>query len=180
MSDATNGAGNAAAQSGTTSFLLANLPYVLLYAGAIFLVAMTDSDPETADRYWPYFIIVVALVAMVGGWRYAGVTNTDRVKYFLKQVLHWGAVLLVVNLLFLDSMQQFLNAASYGFIVAYILGLGALLSGIYLDWKMGLFGAFLIFSAIGIGILDDNAMLLSVLAVAIIGVGITLLVRRQG
>lgn len=161
------------------SFLLANLPYVLLYAGAIFLIAMTDSDAETADRYWPYFILVVALVAMVGGWRYAGYTSTDRIMYFVKQVLHWGAVLLVVNLLFLKSMQQFLSAESYGFIVAYILGLGALLSGIYLDWKMGVFGAFLISSAIGIGFLDNNAMLLTVIGVAITGVGITLLVRRR-
>jgi hypothetical protein len=77
-------------------------------------------------------------------------------------------------------MERFLNAESHGFVIAYMLGLGAILSGIYLDWRMAVFGLFLVGSAVGIGFLDQNAMLLTLIGVAILAIAITLLLRRAG
>jgi hypothetical protein len=157
--------------------LLVNSPYILLYVLTIWLVALTDRDPVTAARYWQYFVPIAGLVAIIGGW---SKSPESRSRYLIEQLLHWGSVMLVIYLLFMPELQQFLNADSHGFVVAYVLGLAAILSGIYQDWKMGVFGLFLIGSAVGIGVLEDNAMLLTLVGVAAAGVAITLLVRKSG
>jgi len=60
------------------------------------------------------------------------------------------------------------------------IGLAAILSGIYLDWKMAVFGAFLVASAIGLGYIEDNLMMmLTISSVALAGVVVTLLVRSK-
>jgi hypothetical protein len=161
-----------------TRVLIVSLPYMALYIATIVLTAITDSEPERATELWKWFMPFVALVSLIGGWRISGDNAKDRAIYIGKQVLYWGAVLLVIDLLFRGDTPHFLNAESQGFVVAYILGLAALLSGIYIDWKMSVFGAFLIASTIGIAFLDDNAVLLSVGAVAVAGIAITLLMRK--
>jgi hypothetical protein len=55
----------------------------------------------------------------------------------------------------------------------YILGLAGILSGLYLDWKMALFGLFLIFSGVVIAFLDNNALLIAVGGTATIAVIMT-------
>jgi hypothetical protein len=167
-------------KSSWTKVLLVSLPYLALYIAAIVLTAITDAEPERATELWKSFMPFVALVSIIGGWRFSGDTTTEKAFYVGKQVLYWAAVLVSIDLLFRGDTPHFLNAESQGFIVAYILGLSALLSGIYIDWKMSIFGAFLIASTLGIAFLDDNAVLISVGGVAIAGIAITLLVRRRG
>jgi len=163
-----------------TRFILANVPYVVLYAVAIWLVAVTNSNPAQASIYWKLFIPVVGLVATIDGWKYAGPTSRDKTAFVVKQVLHWGVLLIVVNLLFLQSMLQFLNAENHGFVIIYLLGLAASLSGIHLDWKMAIFGAFLIMSGIGIGYIEDNLLvMLTATGVALAAIVVTLVIRLK-
>ena len=55
------------------------------------------------------------------------------------------------------------------------------MSGIYLDWRMALFGIFLLLSGVGMAWIDDNAILIGLIAVAAaIAVVVTLLFRRRG
>ncbi|WP_462321385.1 hypothetical protein [Halochromatium sp.] len=159
--------------------LFVSLPYLALYIASIVLTAMTDADPERATELWKLFMPFVALVSLIGGWHGSGEGTREKAVYIGKQVLYWGAVLVVINLLFMGDTPHFLNAESQGFVVAYVLGLSALLSGIYIDWKMSVFGAFLILSTIGIAFLDDNAMLISVGGVAVAGIAVTLMLRRR-
>lgn len=167
-------------KAGWTKVLFVSLPYLALYVASIVLTAMTDAEPGRATALWKMFMPFVALVSVIGGWRFSGEGTKEKGIYIGKQVLYWGAVLLVINLLFMGDTAHFLNAESQGFIVAYVLGLSALLSGIYIDWKMSLFGAFLIASTIGIAFLDDNAVLISAGGVAVAGIAITVLMRRRG
>jgi hypothetical protein len=160
--------------------LWVSLPYLALYIAAIVLTGITESEPARATGLWKLFMPFVALVSVIGGWRFSGTTNQDKALYIGKQALYWGAVLLVINLLFMGNTPHFLNAESQGFVVAYILGLSALLSGIYLDWKMSIFGGFLIISTLGIAFLEDNAVLISVVGIALAGIALTLWLRRRG
>ena len=157
--------------------VLVNTPYILIYIATIWLVAMTDRDSAKAATYWQYFVPIVGLVSVIGGWAKA---QESKGKYLMEQVLHWGALLLVIYLLFLPDMEQFLNAESHGFVIAYMLGLAAILSGIYLDWKMAVFGLFLLASAVGIGFLDENALLMTLIGVGIAAILVTLLIRKSG
>jgi hypothetical protein len=141
-------------------FLLYQLPYLVLYAVAIVLVAMTAHNAAEMNGYWQMFIPLVALVSILGGWRWAESTSGSKWAYVLRQVLHWGAVVLVIQLLFAHSVQDFLNDEQDAFVSIYLVGLAAILSGLYLDWKMALFGIFLILSGVGMAWLNDNYMLL--------------------
>ncbi len=171
---------SAVVKSGWVHFLVVNLPYVVLYAIALWLVALTDSDEAEASFNWQLFIPLVGLVSAIGGWHHAGQGGGAKTIYLIKQILHWGALLVVINLLFMQSMLQFLNAQNHGFVIIYMLGLTAILSGIYLDWKMAVFGVFLIASAIVLGYIEDNVMVMLVASgIALVGVVLTLLIRGR-
>ena len=153
---------------------IANVPYVVLYAIAVGLIAMTDHNPASAQAAWNFFIPLVGLVSAASGWhRYAGATKETQLRYMLRQVLQWGALLLVIRLLFLGDVQHFLRAEDDGFVIIYLVGLTSLLAGIYLDWKMALFGLFLIYSGVVIAFLDDNALLIAVGGAALMAVMVT-------
>jgi hypothetical protein len=177
VSDATTATqSGAAANPSWLRVLLVSSPYILLYMATIWLVAMTDNDAAKAGLYWQYFVPVVGLVSVIGGW---GKRTESTARYLTEQVLHWGALSLVIYLLFLQPMQQFLNAESHGFVTAYMVGLAAILSGIYLDWKMAVFGAFVVGSAVAIGFLENNALLI-ISGVAFAAVVVMLVMRKLG
>lgn len=156
--------------------LIANVPYLILYAIAIVLIAMTDSDPLSAKPSWGYFIPLIGVVSALSGWsRYAGRDWEQHAQYLLKQVLHWGALLLVIRLLFLTDVQHFLRAEDDGFVIVYLVGLTSILAGIYLDWKMAIFGLFLISSGVVIAFLDDNVLLLTLGGMGLAAVIVTAL-----
>jgi hypothetical protein len=151
--------------------------YVLLYALAILLISLTAHHPELAKPTWGLFIPLVGMVCAFAGWRqFAGPTIQTRATYILRQVLHWGALLMVINVLFLEEVQLFLNAEIDSFVIIYLVGLTSMLAGIYLDWKMGLFGLFLVFSGVILAFIDDNAMLIVLSGVAFMAITITALV----
>lgn len=160
-------------------FMLYQLPYLVLYVAAIGLVAMTAHDASEMSTYWQFFIPLVALVSILGGWRWAGSTGRDRWVYILRQVLHWAALILVLRLLYAHAVQDFLNDEQDAFVSIYLVGLAAVLSGIYLDWKMALFGLFLLLSGIAIAWLNDNWMLLVLVigVAAVVGIALSLMVR---
>jgi hypothetical protein len=152
-------------------FLISNGSYLMLYAIAIFLVAMTDHNPASAKSAWTYFAPLVGLVSTISGWhRYAGDSLQSRARYLFEQVLHWGSVLVVIWLLFRPDVQYFLMAEQDGFVLIYLVGLSSILAGIYLDWKMAVFGLFLILSGVFIAYLNENALLLAVGGTATVAV----------
>jgi hypothetical protein len=151
--------------------------YILLYGLAILLIGLTDHDPASAEPTWDLFIPLVAIVCAFAGWRqFAGNTMQSHAIYLVRQTLHWGALLMVIHLLFLPAVQVFLKAETDGFIIIYLVGLTSMLAGVYLDWKMGLFGLFLVFSGVIVAFIDNNAMLIVVGGAALIAIIITALV----
>ncbi|WP_206171843.1 hypothetical protein, partial [Thiorhodococcus mannitoliphagus] len=104
-------------------FTLATLPYIMLYSISVVLIAMTDHNPASAQGAWDFFIPLVALVSTFSGWaRHAGDIWQTRARYLLKQIAHWGALLIVIHLLFQSDVQHFLRAETDGFVIVYILG----------------------------------------------------------
>jgi hypothetical protein len=101
--------------------------------------------------------------------------------YILRQVLHWGTLILVIRLLFAHAVQDFLSDDQDAFVTIYLVGLAAVLSGIYLDWKMALFGMFLLLSGLAIAWLNDNwlMLLLVVGGTGAVAIALSLLIRGR-
>jgi len=160
--------------------LLYHIPYAILYAVALILVAMTSHDAAGTSTYWQMFIGLVALVSIIGGWRFSGTSVHPRWVYLVKQLLHWGALVFVIQLLYTHNLEAFLNDEQDGFVTIYVLGLTAILSGIYLDWRMAVFGLFLLLSGFGMAWLDNNAVSVSLIAAAAaVAFVITLMFHRR-
>jgi hypothetical protein len=159
--------------------LLWGLPYIAIYAIAVWLIAMMDSNPTGTYSNWEWYIPLVAIVSVIGGWKSMDRAGDNFMVYLFKQALHWGALLFVLSMLFLPETDHFLNAESHGFVVIFLLGLTALLSGIYLDWKMALFGFFLIGTGVGLAYLEDNAMLITLVGSGLLAVLITVMIRSR-
>jgi len=168
-------------RSGCLHVLLVDvIPYAVLYVIAIWLVSSTTSTPGNAAHQWQLFIPVVGLVATFGGWHRAGPGAKDKSRYLLQQVLHWGTLAIVVQLLFLTSMRHFLDLQSDAFILIYMLGLTSVLSGIYLDWNMAGFGVFLIASAIVYGyVVDHLTIVVSISGIAIASLVLVILIKGK-
>ena len=160
-------------------YVLFTLVYIVLYVTALVLVALTDHNPMGAKGNWQWFIPFIGLVATAGGWHNVGNSLQERAVYLGKQVLHWGALMLAIRLLYQSDVQNFMHAETDGFMIVYLVGLASLLAGIYLDWKMAVFGLFLIMSGVGIAFLDDNAMLLAISGGAAVSIVATSLIRLR-
>jgi cell division protein FtsW (lipid II flippase) len=160
-------------------FMVYQLPYVVLYVAALGLMGMTAHNATEMSTYWQLFIPLVALVSILGGWRFAGSTGKQRWVYILRQVLHWGALILVIRLLYAHAVQDFLSDEQDAFVTIYIIGLAAVLSGIYMDWKMALFGLFLLVSGVAIAWLNDNWLMLTLVigGAGVVAIAVSILVR---
>lgn len=148
-------------------YLIQAVPFVALYAIAVVLVAMTEADAKGAMDAWLKFIPLVAGVSVVLGW--GNVRGGAYFGYLIRQALHWGGLAAIVYyLLYLPEIQQFIPNAITGFTVLCLLGLTAYLAGVHTDWRMMIFGASLIGSAVGVAYLDDWSLVLAGIGLAII------------
>jgi hypothetical protein len=88
-----------------------------------------------------------------------------------RQILHWGVVLLMVQLIFMasgpDKYLDALDDRQASFIIIFSMTLSTFLAGIYFDWRLCIVAVFLIMSAVLNVVLSNVAPLL----VWIIGIG---------
>ena len=81
---------NSAKQS---SFLLALLPLVILYAGAAVLVVLSRGVLGGTVQYWEFFVPVVAVISLISGWGQAYANGNSRLMYLIKQIINWGLLI---------------------------------------------------------------------------------------
>jgi hypothetical protein len=155
-------------RSGLTRLMLAEWPYILLFVAVIAGIAFTDMRLHFALLYWQILIPVFGIVALVIGWNGAGGESKARSSFVVRTVLHWGALFGVVQLLYLPQLTDVLSAEVTGLQIIFLLGLTAFLSGIHGVPRMAVIGLFLIASGIVVAFLDDAALMMAGLAVAIL------------
>ncbi|MFB1490022.1 MULTISPECIES: hypothetical protein [unclassified Thiocapsa] len=170
---------DAGQRSGLVRLMLEQWPYVLLFVAVIAGVAFTDMRLEFALLYWQILIPVFGLVALAIGWSGVGDDGKARTGLVIKTILHWGALFVLVWILYLPQLKDVLNAELTGLQIIFLLGLTAFLSGVHGNPRMSVVGIFLIVSGIVVAFLDDAALMMSMLAVAVL-VGLILWQKFAG
>jgi hypothetical protein len=127
------------------SLMMALLPSVILYVGAVVLIALTRDDAAGTVPYWETFVPFVAFISLLSGFGQAYVRDQSYVFYVFRQILHWGIVIGLLWLLHTHGVRAALDDQKYLLILLYLLGLASLLAGLHMDWKFIFFGAFLAF-----------------------------------
>jgi hypothetical protein len=159
---------NAGKRHGFLPILLAGWPYILLFVAVIVGVAFTDMRLEFALRYWEILIPVFALISLIVGWKDAAGPGQARTGFVVRTLLHWGGLFVVVQILYMPQLVDVLNAELTGLQLIFLLGLTTFLAGIHGSVQMAVMGVFIVISGIVVAFLDDAALLMSVLAIAIL------------
>ena len=152
-------------------FSLRDIGFYLMIALAWIGAIYSTFSIENSRWYWQWMIPTFGLICIMTQWNNVEPTLKARLIMAGRQILHWGAVLLMVQLVFMASgSDQYLDALDdrqASFILIFSMTLSTFLAGIYFDWRLCVVAVFLIMSAILNIVLSNVAPML----VWIIGIG---------
>ncbi|MFG1184994.1 hypothetical protein [Xanthobacter aminoxidans] len=180
MVDNRTAGGAATDASAGRDFWLREGPYLAILAltvGGVAYVAMTRRPLVT---FWEFVAVASCAVGIFAGWRRAALKE-QRVRLVVTQILHWGAFLAAMNLVFLPSVQAVADADSTSLIVLLLLALGSFVAGVHTQsWRMGLNGVFMALCVPAVAWLDQSALFVALVgAAAVAAAGFILWARLR-
>src|ERR1700722_20492894 len=156
------------------SFWLGELPFSVVLILTIAGVAYTTFARRPIAGYWEILAPIIGLVCVATGWQEAG-DRTGRLRLIVTQALHWGAFLLVMNILLLSSVQRIFTAQTTALAIFTLLALGTFTAGVQvLSWQVCLLGLIMALGIPAIAWIENSALLVVLIAGAVIAIGAVL------
>lgn len=122
------------------SFLRNNWPYLTMLALSIIGVALSSVAPIRMKFYWELLVPVFGIITFF----VQRDPETPIVTAVLRDVLHWGAVLVAMWLLMIPTVADMLNLDGMALMLLTVLALGTFTAAIQAwSWRLGLIGVFL-------------------------------------
>jgi len=150
-------------------FWIKELPFLVILALTLGGVAYTSMARRPLVGYWEFMAVFIAVVCIAAGWPHAHDTRA-RWRLIWTQALHWGAFLVAMNLVLLPSVQAIANSDYTSLTIMLLLALGTFIAGVHIDsWRMGANGVIMALSVPAIAWLDQSALLVTLIAIAVIG-----------
>src|SRR5262245_29180176 len=107
--------------------------------------------------------------------------NQGRVQLILTQGLHWGAILVTMNIILLSGVQQLLPSPATSLVLLMLLALGTFLAGLNLQsLQICFLGIAMALAVPAIAWFKQSALFLLLGAVLLIGLALTFWPRRRG
>ncbi|ADJ27843.1 hypothetical protein [Nitrosococcus watsonii] len=160
------------------SFNRLTLDEYLFYGLIIFSligVAISQSSWGTGHLYWLAMVPLLAVASLYVEWSHAQLGTGVRWKALLKtQLIHWGSLLVAVQLAYMLLDFGTLNKQSIGQVILLLVAQTTFLMGIYVDWRFYVLGAFLAIALIVVSYLEAYIWLLMLIAIGIITLGLYL------
>ena len=119
---------------------IAFLALLMLAVGGM---AVTDYSARSGLSYWLVVIPIFGAVSVFTGWRRASAGGKNVSAVLLAQLLHWGALVLAVYLIYLLEGTGRLNREDAGLVALLSLSLTTILAGIHFDWRLAVLGILL-------------------------------------
>jgi hypothetical protein len=156
------------------SFWIRELPFSLVLLLTIGGVGYTSFSKHPILIYWEILAPIIGLVCVWYGWPNAA-DNAARLRLIGTQVLHWLAFLLVMNMVFIPSVQRIFTAGSTGLAIFTLLALGTFTAGVHiLSWQVCLLGLIMAFGIPAIAWIENSALLLVLVAAVVVGIGVVI------
>ena len=73
-------------------------------------VAYTQTDAQSSRWYWHYLIPVFGLICIATQWNNVEPTAKARALLIARQILHWGTLLLLMQVVFMATTQGFMSS----------------------------------------------------------------------
>jgi hypothetical protein len=150
------------------ALLLRELPYLLMLVLAVFGVAYTSFSGTPMTIYWIVLAPLIGIMCVITRWRDAA-TREQRVRLIWTQVLHWGAVLLAIHLMFVADIGRMMNADASALAALTVLALGTFTAGVHVAaWRICLVGIVLALGVPAIAWLEQSALLLLLVVIVLV------------
>jgi hypothetical protein len=153
------------------SFWIRELPFSIVLILTLLGVAYISFSKQPITGYWEILAPLIALVCVGAGWHNAADTRA-RLWLIAKQVLHWLAFLVVMNIVLLSSVQRIFSSTATGLTIFTLLALGTFTAGVHvLSWQVCLLGLIMALGIPAIAWVENSALIFLLLAGVILGIG---------
>ncbi|NVN84446.1 MAG: hypothetical protein HXX15_00015 [Rhodopseudomonas sp.] len=154
---------------GLGSFVLREWPYLSMLVLALFGVAYTSFSQTSV--YWIILTPFIGLVCVITRWREVE-GREEHLHLIVSQILHWGAVLIAMDLMSLEVTRTVSGvAAALG--VLTLLALGTFTAGLHIRaWKVGVVGVILGASVPAIALLEQSALFILLIVVVLVAIAV--------
>jgi hypothetical protein len=147
-------------------------PYVLMLVLAVIGIAITNLSPLPTAGHWQILNLAFCVICIVTEWPRLS-DRSLRWRLIWTQVLHWGTLLLAMQLLLHSRAADSLSTNALGLEILALLALGTLLAGIHAaSWQIGVVGLVLALAVPAIAWLEQAALLLTLGGLALLAAGI--------
>lgn len=152
-------------------FRLKDIGFYLMIVLAWIGAGYTTTDAQGSRWYWQGLIPIFGLICIVTQWHHVAPTPKNRLLLIVRQLLHWGVVLSMLQLVFVASSQSFMDALDdrqASFLLMLTVTLSTFLAGIYFDWRLCVVAVFLGASALFMVIVQNIAPALVLVGLVVI------------
>ncbi|HEY8261876.1 MAG TPA: hypothetical protein VIG55_11760 [Methylosinus sp.] len=152
------------------TILLRQWPYLAMLGLALFGVAYTSITHQGMTTYWIILAPIYAIISVAAGWREAE-TAEEKWRLLRTQILHWGAVLAAMLLVFLGDVSRMMNTDASALTVLTVLALGCFTAGIHADaWRVSLVGVILALAVPAIAWLEESTLMILLVLVVLMAI----------
>lgn len=145
---------------------LREAPYLAMLLLTVGGVAYSALARSPLQHYWELVTLFNCCACIYEGW---GQDGQRRWRVVWTQLLHWGAFLVAMTLLFLPSVQAVANVNSTGLAILLLLALGTFVAGVHTaSWRVGLNGVVLALCVPVVAWLDQSALIVTLAALALL------------
>lgn len=156
------------------SFWIRELPFTAVLILTIAGVAYTTFAKQPIAGYWEILAPIIGLVCIGSGWQEAG-DKSGRLRLVVTQALHWGAFLLVMNILLLSSVQEIFTAQTTALAIFTLLALGTFTAGVQvLSWQVCVLGVIMALGVPAVAWIENSALLVTLVAASVVGLAVVL------
>jgi len=131
------------APAGRPRLAMEEMAFIALLVLAIGGMAVADFSAQWGLSYWLVVIPLFGAVSVYSGWRRARAHGENVSTVLLRQLLHWGALILAMYLIFVLEGTGRLNREDAGLVALLALSLGTVLAGVHFDWRLAVLGVLL-------------------------------------
>ncbi len=152
-------------------FRIKDIGFLLMIVLAWIGAAYTTSDAQGSRWYWHWLIPIFGLICIVTQWNHVEPTLKARSLLVVRQILHWGVVLLMLQFVFVASNRSFMDTLDdqqASFLLMLTVTLSTFLAGIYFDWRLCVVAVFLGASAVFMVIVQNIVPALVLVGVVVI------------
>ena len=141
---------------------------LLSFAG----IAYTTFAQQSSVLYWEILVPIFAAICILTGW-YPAYDRREHWRLLWTQILHWGAFLAAMQLMFMPGVQRIMNTGANGLTVLILLALGTFVAGVHArTWQISVIGIVLALGVPAIAWIEQSVLLVVVAILALIALAL--------